>query len=137
MGNIEKDNQKKEIAERIREIRKNGSLTQEQLAEILDLSLSAYKKLESAENHISIETLRKLKQQLKVSSDYILFGESKDSDEAWESFLNCSEYEKLLLLFRLMQYYTRMGKREHLTKEKQAIYDKKLREVLKDIDVEE
>jgi len=136
MGSIEKDNQKKEIAARIREIRINGNLTQEQFAELLDLSLSAYKKLESGENQISIETLRRLKQQLKVSSDYILFGESKDSDEAWELFLNCSEYEKLLLLFRLMKFYTRMGKREYPTKEEQAIYDKKLREVLKEIDVE-
>ncbi len=136
MENIEKDNQKKEIAVRIREIRSNGNLTQEQFAELLDLSLSAYKKLESGVNQISIETLRKMKQQLKVSSDYILFGESKDSDEAWELFLNCSEYEKLLLFFRLMKYYTRMGKREYPTKEEQAIYDKKLREVLKEIDVE-
>ena len=51
---------KKEIAARLREIRSGLGMTKEQFSEILELSVSAYKKIESGENQISIECLRKL-----------------------------------------------------------------------------
>ena len=80
MRRSENTSQKQAIASRLREIRKNSGLTKEKFAEILELSLSAYKKIESAENQISIESLRKIHEQLKVSSDYVLFGKK----EKWE-----------------------------------------------------
>ena len=66
-----------ETAGRIREVRLKAGLTQEKMAELLEISLSAYKKIESAENQISIDGLRKLEKELRASADYVLFGEQE------------------------------------------------------------
>ena len=45
---------------RLRQIRENADLTQEQFSEILGISVSAYKKVESGENQVSIASLSNL-----------------------------------------------------------------------------
>ena len=68
---------KLDAANRLREIRLNMGVSQEKFAEYLDISLSAYKKIESAENGISVRILRILKEQFNISSDYLLYGDYK------------------------------------------------------------
>ena len=75
------------------------------MAEILDISLSAYKKIESAENNISLNGLKILKEKFDVSADYILYGELCKYKECWHLFNNCSENEKLRLFIRIIMYY--------------------------------
>lgn len=127
--------QKKEIATRLREIRKSSGLTQEMFAEILELSLSAYKKIESAENQISIDSLRKIEEKLKVSSDYVLFGKREDVDEVWKTILNCSECDKMVTLFRLLNYFTAVEGTRYVTQEEQSIYDERFLKLLKEMDI--
>ena len=50
---------KKEVGNRLRDIRCKLDLTQEQFAEILDISPQLYKKMESGENNISLNTQKK------------------------------------------------------------------------------
>lgn len=57
-------------AQRLRHIRESAELTQEQFAEILGISVSAYKKVESGENNISLASLRCLHKEMSVSADY-------------------------------------------------------------------
>ena len=135
MRRSENTSQKQAIASRLREIRKNSGLTQEKFAEILELSLSAYKKIESAENQISIESLRKIHEQLKVSSDYVLFGKKEDVDEVWKLLLNCSEQDKLYLLLRLYTYFTKFKESKYTLQEEQTIYDEQLLNFLKEMDI--
>lgn len=127
--------QKQEIAARLREIRKNSGLTQEKFAEILELSLSAYKKVESAENQISIDSLRKIEEQLKVSSDYVLFGKREDVDEIWKAILNCSECDKMVTLFRLLNYFTTVKGTRYATQDEQSICDERFLKLLKEMDI--
>ena len=127
--------QKQEVAARLRGIRVNSGYTQERFAEILDISVSAYKKLESAENQVSVDCLAKIEKQLKVSSDYILFGEQQNREEVWKAIINCSEKDKMYLLFRLVNYFTRLSTAKFLTQDVQAIYDKEFLEVLKEVDI--
>lgn len=127
--------QKREIASRLREIRTNLGLTQEKFAEILELSVSAYKKVENSENQISIDSLRKIEERLKVSSDYILFGKYKDADEIWKLLLNCSEHDKMLSLLRLINYFTKIKGGHYLTQEVQSLCDEKLLSILKEMDI--
>lgn len=105
--------EKRESAMRLRQLRIEAGLTQEKMAERLALSVSAYKKIEAAENQISIAVLRKLEREFKVSCDYILFGKEQDSNETWKMVLNCSEEDKLVLLLRLFQYFSQMKKRQY------------------------
>lgn len=112
---------------RLRRIRENAKLTQEQFAEVLGISASAYKKVESGENHISLSSLKNLHRERNVSADYILFGEMQDIEAVWGNVLNCSETDKLFILLRLLVYFTEAKKatyplKEEKTKEEQELW---------------
>ena len=70
----------KEIGARISSRRKELSLTQEHLAEIMDVSIQMISNLEHGKKAIRPENLVKLSLALGVSIDYILKGERAD----WE-----------------------------------------------------
>ncbi len=97
--------------ERIKNIRTQLGLTQETMAEHLDISYSAYKKLESGENFPSIDTLYKYKNRFHISADYLLFGELNPASSLWEQFLNSSIKDQMELYYRIQYYATHL---EHL-----------------------
>lgn len=94
------------IGQRIRKQREYMGLTREQLAEMLDVTPKFCSDIELGVKGISVPTLCKLSKTLKLSTDYILFGESERvSAKQIELMLdNCTpeEYEhaeKLLKVF--------------------------------------
>ena len=66
------------IADRLKELRKKAGYSQEQLAEMLDVSRQAVSKWESAQGNPDIENLVKLTEIYHVSADYILTGHTKE-----------------------------------------------------------
>lgn len=122
--------ERKQSAVRVRQIRENAGLTQEQFSEILGISLSAYKKVESGENHVSLSCLKKLYKEMNVSTDFILFGKKQSLDDTWETILNCSETDKLFLLLRLLAYFTKNKKGTFLLKEEQSEEDKEILQLM-------
>lgn len=115
-------------AYRLRQIRESANLTQEHFAEILGISVSAYKKVESGENQISVSCLRNLQREMNISSDFILFGKNPDMNEAWKCILNCTEVDKLFILLRLITYFSKMKppvfplKLENLENDKEILH---------------
>jgi len=63
-----------EIGERIRTKRKEAKLTQEKLAEIIDVSTSYISEIERGCSICSIHTITKMAKTLDVSLDYLIFG---------------------------------------------------------------
>lgn len=92
---------KKEVGKRLRDIRCQLNLTQEQFAERLDISTQLYKKMETGENNISLNTLNKMKNKLNFSTDYLLFGERDTLLEVWNKALTLESIDKQLLLLKL------------------------------------
>ena len=92
---------KKEFGKRLRDIRHQQNLTQEQFAEMLDISTQLYKKMETGENNITLSTLNKMKNKLNFSADYLLFGEKDTLIEVWDKALTLGSMDKQLLLFKL------------------------------------
>ena len=70
----------KEIGERIYERRRFLGLTQEQLAEQMDVSIQMISNLERGNKAIKIDNLLKLCEILDVSTDYILTGTKNESE---------------------------------------------------------
>ncbi len=105
--------------ERIRQIRKQLGLTQEAFAEQLDISYSAYKKLESGENIPSIDTLYKFKQKFQISADYLLFDERNSVTVTWERFLNSSVQDQMELYHRILFYYSNLQRANFLSLQEQ------------------
>lgn len=97
---------KREVAERLRKIREGAGYTQERFAEVLDISLSAYKKIEGADNQITLDGLRRINKKFNVSADYLLFGETQNLNEAWKLILNCTDHDKLILFLKLFIYFS-------------------------------
>ena len=99
------------------------------------MSVSAYKKIESGENQISIDGVKKIVEKLDVSADYILLGKRGDVDEIWKSILNCTEHDKIFMLLRLLNYFTNIRSGQYLTKEQQAMCDEQLLPIIKEMEV--
>lgn len=65
---------------RIRSAREKLGYTREQFAEKLDVSVSYLAELERGRTGVSVKLLIKICRLLGLSSDYVLFGEDRDSD---------------------------------------------------------
>ena len=62
-----------QLAKRLKDLRKKKDLTQEQMAEKLEMDLRYYQRLESAKpNAVKIDTIDKLSKVLKISPSKLL-----------------------------------------------------------------
>ncbi len=69
---------KKEIGERIKNIRENMNMTKENFAKQIGISGQYLGLVEHGKNYLSIEKLKVLCDFTNLSADYILFGRDKD-----------------------------------------------------------
>lgn len=60
------------IIERLKKLRKEGKLTQKDIATFLNISQPAYQQFESGKKKMNLETLEKLADYFNVSTDYLL-----------------------------------------------------------------
>ena len=72
----------KAIGNRISTRRKQLNYTQEQIAEMMDVSIQMVSNLERGNKAIKIENLIKISEILNVSTDYILTGKHTGKDTA-------------------------------------------------------
>lgn len=97
----------REIGKRIRERRKQMHLTQEQLAELIDVTPQMISTAENGSKGIRPENIIKLAKALGVSSDYLLTGVSSSHD--FNILLNCiqqlseKEIDNVIEIFHLLR----------------------------------
>lgn len=90
------------IGQRIKRARLSKNLTQEDLAEKLDISVAFLSRVERGNSHVNLKRLNQLCGLLDVSEGYILNGASSTSDnylteEFYELLHRCSpEKQKLI-----------------------------------------
>ena len=94
--------EQKDMANRIKSRRKQLNYTQEQFSEQLGISASSYTRIENAFQNPSMDTLIKISKNLKISLDYIVFGEGNDEPRKYmeksdrlSALLDYSDGEKL------------------------------------------
>ncbi len=63
--------------QRLSTLRKERSLTQQALAELVGLGITQMKRYEAGASQPTLEVIRKLSQQLRVSADELLFGKAQ------------------------------------------------------------
>ena len=125
--------EKRKMADKIRLIRERAGATQEQFAEILGISVSALKKIESGENQVSIACLQRLNEGMHVSADWILFDKASDADTVWEHIENCTEEDKMFLMLRLLHYFTDVKKVAVVENKEQDNVDLEIKRFLNDM----
>lgn len=95
------DDNKKALGERLRQQRKMKCLTQEQLAESLDISVKHYSEVERGLTGMSIENLIKVSEILQISLDYLIKGIDIDYPipvRMIEIYQNCPKSKQKYLL---------------------------------------
>lgn len=98
----------KQIGKRIRYIRKSKKITQEKLAEMIDVSVPYISNIENGKVTASAEIIVRLTQALHTSSDTILCLETENNEEQAEPFAKlikqCSkeETEYILEIIRII-----------------------------------
>lgn len=114
-----------EKAKRLRNVRNSNHLTQEKMAERLDIAYSVYQRMENGRNNITLTHLNKLKQEFSVSSDYILYGEVKDEKHFEFEFEGMDKNEQFSMLMRLLVHLCRLDYSEcdNLIKEIEKIFN--------------
>ncbi len=101
---------KKAMGERLRRQRKQLHLTQEQLAECLNISIKHYSEAERGLVGLSVENLIKVSEVLGISLDYLLKGVSIDypiPERILEIYQNCPESKKKYLM-EILELQARM-----------------------------
>lgn len=98
-------NRKKQIGINVRSVRKMRKITQEQLAETADLSVAFISKIENGKINISAETVIRLSQALRVSSDRLLginFKSDEENDYCSNTSCTADGTELLLEIIELI-----------------------------------
>ncbi len=90
-----------EIGQRIRKYRKAKSLSQEQLAEKVDISVTHLSHIETGNTKLSLPVLVKLSKALDAHTDDLIFGEltQKDRtlDEVFDILQSCTAEEASII----------------------------------------
>ena len=88
-----------EIGKRIQMRRKQQGMTQEQLADKMDVSIQMVSNLERGNKSIRIENLIKLSEILNISTDYILTGKetTEDMQTLTEQMASLSQKERKMM----------------------------------------
>lgn len=79
---------KKAVGRRIKQLRKSKGLTQHGLAGLLDYTGSRQlQRIETGETSCTVEKLMEIAQVLETSTDFLLFGQERDSKEQYYKVL--------------------------------------------------
>lgn len=114
-----------ETGKRVRKIREANGLTQEALAEILEVTPTAVRGYESGEYGMSKEVLVKMREYFKVPIDYLLFGENENQTDVTTLLELAPDEDKMQVMMHLMAYF--------VMKKEGSMYDKELNDAAKRI----
>ena len=110
MNNMKNMLTKEKLGKRIKAIRKKKKITQEQLAEMIDVDCGYISKLEVGLNYPSLETLNKIAIALKtdIAEFFINYNEVDFEKEALKSFQNLTTNQQAVVynLINSMNFYS-------------------------------
>ena len=93
------------IGSRLKKARTDKNLTQEKLAEKLDVSIAFLSRIERGNSHISLKRLSEVCDILGVTEGYILNGASSTSNNyltsEFNDVLNSSSHDKQKLIYKI------------------------------------
>jgi transcriptional regulator with XRE-family HTH domain len=91
----------KEIAQRVKELRKAAKLGQDEMARLLGIKRPAYSKIERGINNILTEHVIKIARHFNVTTDWLLFGK-EDSPGTEKDPFDYSKFGKYKSTAKLM-----------------------------------
>ena len=100
---MEKSETLVEIGQRLRKQRTRMHLTQEDAAELLEMSAASYGAIERGEHRVSLETIFLIYKRMKLNPNYLLLGKGMENPEILAVFEECA-VEKIDSMRRIVKY---------------------------------
>lgn len=92
-------------SKQLNDLRSMYRYTQEQMAEVLGVSESLYKKMEKGIVPISNKTAEAIESRFGVSAIGIQEGVFRDDADVWVQVLECDDSDKMRIMLRLIKYF--------------------------------
>lgn len=93
-----------QIGKRLQEVRENSGYTQEEFAEILEIGVEHYRKLEGGLHGLQVEKMLVLYREFKIDPTYLITGD-KNHQFQLELFLaNCNREQRNRFIERTLAY---------------------------------
>jgi transcriptional regulator with XRE-family HTH domain len=102
--------QLKAISSRIKNCRKHIGYTQEQFAEIIELSVSSYTKIENAFQKPALDTLVKIAEKMNVSLDYLVFGGEQNNPNEQDVANTVLEFAQVDAIIHVREFLNKIIK---------------------------
>ena len=96
------------IGKRLKEARESNGFTQEKLAEVLNVGVEHYRKVESGMYGLQLEKMLLLYEKYKIDPTYLITGNRKKFFDLEEYLANCSRDERNKLIERILDYMKKM-----------------------------
>ncbi len=103
MAKVLPSDQREEI-DRLKKMRKDLGYSQEEFAEILEINITTYKKIERYNRRISLNNYKMMRKKLNLSVDYILSGGDGTQLGAWYGEINFPEEDTRVRLLRVYRF---------------------------------
>lgn len=103
---------RKEFGERLKKFRESYKLTQEEVAEILEITPNYYGKVERGENNLTLERLAKLKGSKAVDLNYLVAGEKSEVPDLVSLFVEMNQEEVIETFRRIHEYQIELLKKK-------------------------
>lgn len=103
------DNLKVKLGQRIKFLRKSCNITQERLAEMINMDITSLSKIETGRNYPQPETIEKISKALNVDVSQIFLFKTLDSKEEYIDAINkniqfiSDNKEKLKVLYKVSE----------------------------------
>lgn len=103
------DNLKVKLGQRIKFLRKSCNITQERLAEMINMDITSLSKIETGRNYPQPETIEKISKALNVDVSQLFLFKTLDSKEEYIDAINkniqfiSENEEKLKVLYKISE----------------------------------
>lgn len=100
------------MGERIRECRKQRHISQEQLAEAIDVSTNAISNIERGNNNATLENIQRIAKYFNVSLDYLTDGNKQtlEDEDFIQSYLKLSKEDRMKIAIVLNTFFPEVAK---------------------------
>lgn len=124
----------KNVAKKIKDLRKSQKITQEEMSRLLEIGRSAYSKIENGKNEILSRHIVKISEIFNVSTDWLLKGEdiNNQSKQEGPDFNALGKYKEVVflmvsdmiedeyLLHSMCRFYFQCKAREYINEKENA-----------------
>lgn len=97
-----------QIGKRLQGVRESGGYSQDHFAEVLNITVEHYRKLENGTYGMQPDKFAVLYHRFGINPAYLITGETEDEQDIDQILTNCSKEQRNEVIRRIMEYALRI-----------------------------